>query len=205
MVAHGIGRLVFASSSSVYGNNTLVPYEETQRVDNPASPYAVSKRAGELLLDTFHQVHGLSSTCLRFFTVYGPRQRPEMAIHKFSRLIEDGESVTVFGDGQSSRDYTFIDDIIDGTVAAIDRQSSGFAVYNLGGTQPIRLDDLVARIGEALGKKPIVERAPHQPGDVLRTWASVDAAQRDLGYRPMVPLGEGLARFARWLRGEVSW
>ncbi len=205
MVAHGVRRLVFASSSSVYGNNTVVPYQETQRVDDPASPYAVSKRAGELLIDTFSQVHGLSAACLRYFTVYGPRQRPEMAIHKFSRLIDAGQPVTLYGDGQSSRDYTFIDDIVDGTLGAIDRAPAGFHLYNLGGTSPVRLDELVAHIGAVLGKEPRIVREPHQPGDVLRTWADVGAAERDLGYRPKVPLADGLRRFAAWLRGEVPW
>jgi UDP-glucuronate 4-epimerase len=205
MVAHGVGRLLFASSSSVYGSNRVVPYEETHRVDAPMSPYAVSKRAGELLLDTFWKVHQLSSACLRFFTVYGPRQRPEMAIHKFSRLIEDGKPITVYGDGLSSRDYTYIDDIVDGVVGALDGAPRGFAIYNLGGTQPIALDPLVRQIGRALGKEPIVAREPEQPGDVRHTFASVAAAHREFGYAPKVPLEEGLARFAAWLRGETAW
>jgi UDP-glucuronate 4-epimerase len=205
MLAHGVRRLVFASSSSVYGNNTLVPYEESQRVDDPASPYAVTKRAGELMLDTFHQIHGLSSACLRFFTVYGPRQRPEMAIHKFARAIEAGEPITVYGDGRSSRDYTYIDDILDGTLGAIDRAPEGCRIYNLGGTSPVRLDELVRAIGNALGKEPLVVREPHQPGDVLHTWADVTRARDELGYDPKVPLAEGLRRFSAWMRGETAW
>jgi UDP-glucuronate 4-epimerase len=143
MLARGVSRLVFASSSSVYGDNTLVPYEESQRVDDPASPYATTKRAGELMLDTFAKLHGLSSACLRFFTVYGPRQRPEMAIHKFARAIERGEVVTLYGDGSSSRDYTYVDDVLDGVLGALDRPPVGCRIYNLGGTQPVRLDALV--------------------------------------------------------------
>lgn len=205
MVAHGVQRLVFASSSSVYGNNTRVPYEESQRVDDPASPYAVTKRAGELMLDTFHQIHGLSSACLRFFTVYGPRQRPEMAIHKFARAIDSGSEVTLFGDGSSSRDYTYIDDILDGTLGAIDRAPEGFRIYNLGGTSPVRLDELVRSIGAALGREPIVRHASPQPGDVLQTWADVSRARLELGYQPKVGLDEGLRRFVSWLRHESDW
>lgn len=205
MLAHDVGRLVFASSSSVYGDNTVVPYEETQRVDSPASPYAASKRSGELLLDTFAKLHGLSASCLRFFTVYGPRQRPEMAIHQFARSIERGERVTMFGDGSSSRDYTYIDDIVDGVVGAIDRPPSGCRIYNLGGTNPIRLDALVRELGAALGKEPQIEHAPPQPGDVQQTWADVTRARDELGYAPKVSLTEGLRRFAAWLRGDSDW
>ncbi len=205
MVAHEVPRLVFASSSSVYGNNHEVPYEETQRVDHPASPYAASKRSCELLLDTFCQLFPLSATCLRYFTVYGPRQRPEMAIHKFGRAILAGESLELFGDGHSSRDYTYVDDIVDGTVGALDKAPAGLSIYNLGGRSPVRLDHLVAALGRALGKEPRVRREPVQPGDVARTWASTEAARRDLGFQPRVALAEGLSRFAAWLRGEVPW
>jgi UDP-glucuronate 4-epimerase len=199
VLAHGIDRLVFASSSSVYGDNTEVPYRETDRVDHPASPYAASKRAGELLLRALHRVQGLSSCSLRYFTVYGPRQRPEMAIHRFCRLIRAGEPVPMFGDGTSSRDYTFIDDIVDGTVGALDGAPRGFTIYNLGGTRPIALRDLVARIGAALGVEPVIAEQPLQPGDVMHTSANVDAAARDFGYAPKVALDEGLARFVAWL------
>ncbi|MSP26077.1 MAG: NAD-dependent epimerase/dehydratase family protein [Myxococcales bacterium] len=200
MVAHGVGRLVFASSSSVYGNNTDVPYEESQRVDLPASPYAVSKRACELLLATLCDLFGLSASCLRYFTVYGPRQRPEMAIHKFARSITRDEPVTLFGDGTSSRDYTYIDDIVDGTVAALDRAPNGFSLYNLGGTRPVALAELVVRIGRALAREPRIVHEPMQPGDVLRTWANTARAERDLGYCPRVNMDEGLTRFAEWLQ-----
>jgi UDP-glucuronate 4-epimerase len=200
MVRHGVKRMIFASSSSVYGDNAEVPYREDHRVDRPASPYAASKRGAELLLESFHAVHGLTASCLRYFTVYGPRQRPEMAIHKFCRLVDQEEPIPMFGSGDTSRDYTFIDDIAAGTIAALDRAPEGFSIYNLGGTHPVTLRDLIAAIGVAVGKDPIVEQLPVQPGDVLRTWADVSAAARDLGYAPTVPLEEGLRRFVAWLR-----
>jgi UDP-glucuronate 4-epimerase len=196
---HGVGKLLFASSSSVYGDNEHVPYRETDAVDRPASPYAASKRAAELLLRSLHRARGLACCSLRYFTVYGPRQRPEMAIHEFCRRLRAGQPVRLFGDGTTSRDYTFIDDIVDGTVAALDRAPAGATIYNLGGTRPIALCDLVARIGLALGVEPRIEPAPLQPGDVMHTFANVDAAARDLGYAPKVALDEGLARFVAWL------
>jgi UDP-glucuronate 4-epimerase len=203
MVAHDVGRLVFASSSSVYGRNRERPYRESDRVDAPASPYAASKRAGELLLSSLHHVHGLGVTCLRYFTVYGPRQRPEMAVHAFMRAIEQGRPVQMFGSGTTSRDYTYIDDIVDGTVAAIDQVERDFRVYNLGDNQPVVLRDLVAKIGEALGREPRIETLADQPGDVEHTLAAIEAASRDLGYRPKVGIDEGLRRFAEWMRGEA--
>ena len=151
-------------------------------------------------MQTFAKIHGLSSASLRFFTVYGPRQRPEMAIHRFCRLIEAGLPITVFGDGSTSRDYTFVDDVIDGCVGAIDRAPSGSTIYNLGNTEPVTLTDLVAHIGRALGKEPRVERTGLQPGDVLHTWAAIDAAARDFDYAPRVRIDEGLRRFVHWLR-----
>ena len=202
LVRHGLQRLVFASSSSVYGDNSELPYAEDQRVDRPASPYAASKRAGELLLEIFHKLHGINVTCLRYFTVYGPRQRPEMAIHKFCRLVDRGEPLPVFGDGQSSRDYTYVDDAIDGTIAALDRAPRGFTIYNLGNTKPVTLARLVELVGTALGKTPLVDPRPEQPGDVLRTWASVDRAAADLDYQPKVAIEEGLRRFVAWMRSQ---
>jgi len=208
MVKHGVGRLVFASSSSVYGRNTKRPYRETDRVDKPASPYAASKRAGELLLESLHHVHGQDGgfgvTSLRFFTVYGPRQRPEMAIHKFCRAVEAGEAITMFGTGDTSRDYTYVDDIVDGVVAAIDRCDEGFRIYNLGDNRPVLLRDLIAAIGEAMGKEPVVKELPEQAGDVKHTLASIDAAAADLGYAPKVPIEEGLRRFVAWFREQAS-
>ena len=202
MVAHGVKRLIFASSSSVYGDNTELPFNETQRVDEPASPYAASKRAGELLLKTLHKVHGFDVSCLRYFTVYGPRQRPEMAIHKFCRAVDAGDTITVFGDGSSSRDYTYVADIADGTVAALDKAPGGYSIYNLGNTHTIGLNDLVEKVGKAVGKAPIIDRLPPQAGDVAHTHADVSAAQRDLGYAPTVSIDEGLSRFVVWMREQ---
>ena len=200
MVEHGMRRLVFASSSSVYGHNGERPYRETDRVDAPASPYGASKRAGELLLHSLHRVHGLGVSCLRYFTVYGPRQRPEMAIHKFCRAIEDGRPITLFGDGGTSRDYTYVDDVVSGTVAAMDRSDEQFRIYNLGNRSPVRLSELVDKIADALGKEPIIERLPEQAGDVEHTLASIEAAQRDLGYEPQTSIDEGLRLFVDWMR-----
>jgi UDP-glucuronate 4-epimerase len=197
----GVNKFVFASSSSVYGNNEKVPFAETDNVDYPISPYAATKKAGELLCHTFSHLYGIDMTCLRFFTVYGPRQRPDLAIHKFSRLIEAGEPIDVFGDGSMRRDFTYIDDIIDGVVAAMDR-AEGYEIYNLGESRPVRLDELICRIEEALGKKAKINRLPMQPGDVKQTYADVTKAVERLGYQPKTEIEVGLARFTEWLRGR---
>jgi len=191
-------RFVFASSSSVYGGNTVVPFREDHDVSSPVSPYAASKRAGELIVATFHHLYGIPSSSLRFFTVYGPRQRPEMAIHMFGRRILDDQPIPMFGDGSTSRDYTYIDDITDGVVAAVDK-TTGCRIYNLGNSHPIRLDVLIEKIGRALQKTPRVDRRPMAPGDVEITYADVSRAAAELGYAPKVDIDEGLARFARWL------
>jgi UDP-glucuronate 4-epimerase len=197
----GVGRFIFASSSSVYGNNPKVPFSETDPVDNPISPYAATKKAGELLCHTYSHLYGMNITCLRFFTVYGPRQRPDLAIHKFARLIEAGKPIPVYGDGSMERDFTYIEDILDGVTAAI-KKCRGYAIYNLGESRPVRLDVLIAELEKALGKKAIQTRLPMQPGDVLRTYADVTRAQRDLGYQPKTELHYGLARFVEWMRQE---
>ena len=197
----GVGRFAFASSSSVYGNLDHVPFKETDDVNEPISPYAATKRAGELICHTFHHLYGLPIACLRFFTVFGPRQRPDLAIHKFTRLIDNGQPVPFFGDGSTSRDYTFVDDIVDGIRAAIDRiPQHGFRIYNLGGSSPVSLADLVAGIERAVGKPANLDRQPMQPGDVERTYADVSLAASELGYSPKVSLDEGLRRFAAWYR-----
>jgi UDP-glucuronate 4-epimerase len=203
MARHGVGRLVFASSSSVYGANTKVPFDEDDRIDDPVSPYAASKRAGELALKATTHTTGLAVTALRYFTVYGPRQRPDMAIHKFTRAIDRGEPVLLRGDGATSRDYTFVDDIIDGTVAAVEHVTPGFRAYNLGGSHGTRLDDLVARIGAALGKTPKLEVVSEMRGDVQHTLAGVARAHAELGYDPKVGIDEGLRRFVAWYRSQV--
>jgi len=199
---HGIDKFIIASSSSVYGNNEKVPFSEEDNVDFPISPYAATKKACELICHTYHHLCGTSITCLRFFTVYGPRQRPDLAIHKFARLIEAGQPIPVYGDGSMMRDFTYIDDIIDGTVAAIDR-CAGFNIYNLGESQPISVSDLIAEIENALGKKAVREHLPLQPGDVDRTYADIERAGRDLDYDPGTDIRAGLANFTEWLRSEV--
>ena len=196
---HGVRKFIFAGSSSVYGNNKKVPFAESDNVDFPISPYAASKKAGELLCHTFHHLYGMDITCLRFFTVYGPRQRPDLAIHKFARLIEAGRPIPVFGDGTMMRDHTFIDDIVDGVLRAIDK-CAGFAIYNLGNSHPVSLADLIAAIERALGKKATIDRQPPQPGDVDRTFADVSRARKELGYVPRTALADGLHRFVDWLR-----
>jgi UDP-glucuronate 4-epimerase len=199
----GVSRFVFASSSSVYGARTGLPFKESDVVDAPASPYAATKRAGELLCGTEHRLSGMPITCLRFFTVYGPRQRPEMAIHKFTSLIDRGEPVPLFGDGRSARDYTYVDDIVAGVLGALDA-CAGFAVYNLGNSDPIGLDALVCAIEAALGKKARRAPSPPEPGDVPFTCADVSAARTAFGYAPAVNLAEGIQRFAAWYRREAS-
>ena len=196
---HRVGRFIFASSSSVYGNNSKVPFGESDNVDFPISPYAATKKAGELLCHTYHHLCGLKVTCLRFFTVYGARQRPDLAIHKFTRLIEAGQPIPVFGDGSMMRDHTYIDDTVAGVMAAIER-CSGYRIYNLGNSRPVSLTELVAAIEEALGKKAVIERQPLQAGDVERTFADVTLAEAELGYRPTTDLATGLKHFVAWFR-----
>jgi UDP-glucuronate 4-epimerase len=174
------------------------------RVDHPVSPYAATKKAGEELAYAFHHLYGLPVSCLRFFTVYGPRQRPEMAIHKFTRLIDSGQEVPVFGAGDTSRDYTYIDDILDGIVAALERPLPGWSVYNLGESATTRLDALVELIGRALDRKPRLKMLPAQPGDVPVTFADLTLARRELGYNPRVPVSEGIPRFVEWYRAEAG-
>lgn len=198
---HGIDKFIFGSSSSVYGNNKKVPFAETDNVDKPISPYAATKRAGELLGHTYHHLYGLATTCLRLFTVYGPRQRPDLAIHKFARLIAAGKPIPVFGDGSMMRDFTYIDDIIQGILKAIDR-CDGFHIYNLGESKPVSLSELISLLEVALGRKAIINRLPTQPGDVDRTYADITLAGRELGYQPSMDLSVGLARFVEWFRGE---
>jgi UDP-glucuronate 4-epimerase len=201
---HGVRRFVFASSSSVYGRDSVPPFKEADVCLQPVSPYASTKRAGELGLFTAHHLYGLDVTCLRFFTVYGPRQRPDLAIHKFARLILAGKPITLYGDGSTSRDYTWIDDIIDGVVAAIDEQGRGgppaFRIYNLGGSRTTTLARLVELISGSIGQKPTIEWKPEQPGDMKRTHADVSLAGKALGYSPRVPIEEGIARFAAWVK-----
>jgi UDP-glucuronate 4-epimerase len=199
----GPKNFVFGSSSSVYGINTKVPFAETDEVNLPISPYATTKRSGELLCFNYHHLYGLRTSCLRFFTVYGPAQRPEMAIHKFTDLIARGERVPMYGDGSTRRDYTFVDDIVDGIVAARDL-APGFEIFNLGGAETTSLADLVAWIAEELGVAAKIDRLPEQPGDVPITYADVAKARRMLGYSPKVHIRDGLKRFVSWYRESRS-
>lgn len=192
-------KFVFASSSSVYGDRPDAPFRETDPVDHPVSPYAATKKACELLAHTFHHLHGLPVTGLRFFTAYGPRNRPDLAIAKFAALIEKGEPVPMFGDGTTRRDYTYVDDIADGVLRALDR-CEGSHLYNLGNSEPVELRDLITLIGQAIGKTPKIRQLPEQPGDVRQTYADITQARNELGYQPSTPIREGLRRFVEWLR-----
>ncbi len=198
---HGVTRLIFGSSSSVYGNSTRLPFSEQDGLDRPISPYAATKRAGELLCATYHELYRLNVFALRFFTVYGPRQRPEMAIHKFTRFIDGGHPVPQFGDGSTRRDYTYISDIIDGVLRSIERVQ-GFEIINLGGSQTTRLSELIALLEKHLDRKARIQREPAQAGDVNATYADVEKARRILGYEPRVPIEEGLRRFVEWYRKQ---
>jgi UDP-glucuronate 4-epimerase len=197
--ARGVGKFIFASSSSVYGNNESVPFREDDPVDHPISPYAATKKAGELIAHVFHHLHGIEVTCLRFFTVYGPRQRPDLAIHKFARLIETGRPIPVYGDGSMMRDFTYIDDVVDGVLRATER-FRGYRVYNLGESRPVALRDLIGLLEEALCRRAIIDRRPMQPGDVQRTFADVSRARTELGYEPSTEFRAGLERFVAWFR-----
>ena len=202
--AQGVARLAFASSSSVYGIDSQVPFREGDPCVFPCSPYAATKRSGELLVFAGHHLTGLGVTTLRFFTVYGPRQRPDLAIHKFTRLMSRAEPIEIYGDGTTSRDYTWIDDIIDGCVSAIDQLASDatgrYRTYNLGGSQTTPLVGLVELIARELGREPELVWLPEQPGDMKRTLADVTLARRELGYRPRVTIEDGIKRFVDWYR-----
>ncbi len=197
---HEVDKFIYASSSSVYGNNSKIPFAEDDPVDNPISPYAATKKAAELLCHTYHHLFGLPIFCLRFFTVYGPRQRPEMAIHKFARLIRDRQPLPVFGDGGSDRDYTYIDDIIDGVNQAIAR-CSGYRIFNLGESQTTSLRRLIALIEESMGITALIDYQPMQPGDVMRTYADLTRSREELGYRPSVTVDRGIPLFVKWFGG----
>jgi UDP-glucuronate 4-epimerase len=194
-------RFVLGSSSSVYGAHAEAPFRETARVDSPESPYAASKVASEVLARTFHNLYGIEVAALRFFTVYGPRQRPDLAIHKFSRHMLAGQPLPFFGDGSTRRDYTWVDDIIAGVLAACDVPLS-LDTLNLGGARTTSLAELVAMLEEALGVKAILDRQPQQPGDVPLTSADVTHSREVLGYEPRTPIREGIEKFADWIRGE---
>lgn len=197
-----VAKFIFASSSSVYGNNEKVPFAESDNVDHPISPYAATKKSGELLCYTYHKLYNIDIACLRFFTVYGPRQRPDLAIHKFARLILEDKPIPFYGDGTTERDYTYIDDIIDGVNKAIEWVKAGtgrFDIFNLGESNTISLARMVATIEKVTGKKAIINRLPMQPGDVNRTYADISKSQTILGYNPQTDFEDGVRLFVKWL------
>lgn len=196
---HDVPYVVYGSSSSVYGSTTEVPFRESSAADRPASPYAATKRAGELLCYADHALTGRPVTSLRFFTVYGPRQRPEMAIHRFTRRLSSGNEVTVFGDGSARRDFTYVNDIVAGVLAALDHPN-GYSVYNLGTTATTTLIDLVHLVASTLGVPARIRFEPDQPGDVPITYADINLARAQLGYEPQTTLAGGIAAFVEWFR-----
>lgn len=200
----GVKQFVFGSSSSVYGINAHVPFSESDRTHQPISPYAATKAAGELLCHTYSHLYDIRTVCLRFFTVYGARQRPDLAIHKFSKLIWQGDPIQVFGDGSTRRDYTYIDDIIQGVHAAIDYEGAMHDVFNLGESDTVELSRLISLLEERLGKKAIIDRQPMQPGDVPITFADISKARKLLGYDPHTKIDEGLVLFTDWFKAEQA-
>ncbi len=200
----GVKAFLFASSSSVYGNSGVVPFSESAFVDNPISPYAATKKAGELLCHTYSYLHGIKIASLRFFTVYGRRQRPDLAIAKFTRMIDQNEEIPFFGDGSTERDYTYIDDILDGIEGAMGwilaQKAGTHEVFNLGEGRTTTLSAMVAAIEDALGKKANIKRLPMQPGDVLRTYADVSKAKKAFGYDPSTLLVDGVEEYVNWYR-----
>jgi UDP-glucuronate 4-epimerase len=199
----GVSRFVFGSSSSVYGDSTPVPFREDAVAIVPVSPYAATKRAGELLLSSVAPIYGFKAVSLRFFTVYGPRQRPDLAIHSFTRKMVEGRTLTLFGDGTQARDYTYCDDIVAGVLSAIEWTATaplGVETFNLGGNRSITTEAMVAEIAAALGVKPKIEWAPMQPGDVQQTSADLTKSSAVLGYRPRTAFSEGITRFVHWFR-----
>lgn len=197
-----IENFVFGSSSSVYGINEKIPFSEADVVDRSISPYAASKKACELFCYTYHHLYDIHIACLRFFTVYGPRQRPEMAIHKFTRLIDHGKEIEMYGDGASRRDYTYISDIVDGIIATLDKKFD-YEVINLGNSSVVELRYLIRLIEENLGKEARIKQLPDQPGDVPVTYADISKAKRLLGYNPRVSIEEGVGRFVEWYREQT--
>lgn len=193
-----VKKFVFGSSSSVYGTNPL-PFREDDYLNCPQSPYAAAKRSGEIFVKTYNHLYKTPSVCLRFFTVYGPRQRPEMAIHRFTKLIDEGREIPVYGDGKSSRDYTYVDDIVDGIISSINLDCD-FEIFNLGSSRPVELDYLIRLIEDNLGKKAVRSYLPKQPGDVESTYADTDKASRMLNFTPKVSIEDGIKQFVNWYK-----
>lgn len=201
--AHGVKKAILASSSSVYGVNSKVPFAEADAIFHPISPYAASKLACEALGHVYHHVYGLDIVMLRFFTVYGPRQRPDLAIHKFARLLVAGRPLPVFGDGSTARDYTYVTDILQGVIACT-RREFGYQVYNLGESQTVQLSRLIELLEAAIGKKAVIDRQPAQPGDVPLTCADISKARAELGYAPRVPIDQGIPLFIEWFNRNAG-
>ena len=199
-----VEQFVFGSSSSVYGINSKVPFAEDDKISQPISPYAATKGAGELLCHTYSHLYPIRTVCLRFFTVYGARQRPDLAIHKFARLISDNKPIEMFGDGTTRRDYTFVDDIIQGVRAAIDYRETPHEIFNLGESDTVELRELITLLEENLDKKAVIERQPMQPGDVPQTFADITKARKLLDYNPTTKIEEGIRKFVEWFNGENS-
>jgi len=195
----GVGNFIFASSSPVYGEGPKLPFSEDAENGVPLSPYAATKLAGEFLCQTYRRLCGLNVTCLRLFTVYGPRQRPNMAMRSFAEKIFKGEAITIFGDGSSKRDYVYIDDVIAGIISALERRFS-FEIINLGSARPIQISEVISNLEGEVGLKANLEYLPTQPGEMEATWADLSKAQRLLDYEPRVSFEEGVARFVRWFR-----
>lgn len=201
---NGVGRFIFASSSSVYGVIQTVPFSEEMCIDATISPYAATKIAGEQLCSNYSHLYGLRCLCLRFFTVYGPRQRPDLAIHKFTKAIHEGAAIDQFGDGTTRRDYTYVDDIVQGVLAGLDYNGGPCDIFNLGEHQTTTLAELIALIENALGKKAVINRLPEQPGDVPLTYANIDKARRLLGYHPATKIADGIPKFVDWFLENVK-
>lgn len=197
-----VEQFVFGSSSSVYGINSKVPFAEDDKISQPISPYAATKAAGEFLCHTYSHLYPIRTVCLRFFTVYGARQRPDLAIHKFARLISDDKPIEMFGDGTTRRDYTFVDDIIQGVRAAIDYRKTPHEIFNLGESDTVELRELITLLEENLGKKAVIERKPMQPGDVPQTFADIYKARELLNYNPTTKINEGIEKFVEWFKGR---
>lgn len=204
MRQHGVLKMLFASSSSVYGNNEKVPFSEHDVVDNPISPYAATKKSGELLCHVYSHLYGFDISCLRFFTVFGPRQRPDLAIHLFTRLIDSNKSLPFYGDGSTSRDYTYVDDIVNGVIGALNHLG-GFRVYNLGESRVTKLHELIQLIEKALNKRAILDKKDLQPGDVQKTYADITKAKSELGYSPKFDMERGIQNFVAWYNSAKTF
>jgi UDP-glucuronate 4-epimerase len=203
-VRRGTGKFLFASSSSVYGATDEVPFRESAALRRTYSPYAATKVAGEQLCSTYSHLHGLPVVVLRFFTVYGPGQRPDLAIHKFTRAIYEGKPITQYGDGTSRRDYTYVDDVVQGIRGAVDYSRADFDIFNIGESETTSLKELIGAIENAVGQKAVIDRQPDQPGDMPATWADISKARLLLGYKPRTKIAEGIPKFVEWFRANAA-